>query len=103
MEGSQLNSIRTGPRIWTTADRVLVHVDTELVAKDILNSRVGYVSISRGAHDAKIFTNDFSTLGNALCRDVSHAPATVSEGVAQKIAPRSVSIEEITQGLGISL
>jgi ATP-dependent exoDNAse (exonuclease V) alpha subunit len=46
-----------------TADRVLVHVDTELGAKDLLNSRMAYVSISRGAQDAQIFTNDASALG----------------------------------------
>ena len=31
-----------------TAERVLVNVDTELAAKDLLNSRMAYVSISRG-------------------------------------------------------
>jgi ATP-dependent exoDNAse (exonuclease V) alpha subunit len=41
-----------------TADRVLIHVDTELVAKDLLNSRLAYVGVSRGAHDAQLFTND---------------------------------------------
>ena len=41
-----------------TADRVLIHVDTELGAKDLLNSRMAYVSVSRGAHDAQLFTND---------------------------------------------
>jgi ATP-dependent exoDNAse (exonuclease V) alpha subunit len=46
-----------------TADRVLVHVDTELGAKDVLNSRMAYVAVSRGAHDVHIFTNDASALG----------------------------------------
>ena len=46
-----------------TADRVLVHVDTGLGAKDLLNSRTAYVAISRGAHEAQIFTNDASALG----------------------------------------
>jgi ATP-dependent exoDNAse (exonuclease V) alpha subunit len=41
-----------------TADRVLIDVDTELGAKDLLNNRMAYVSVSRGAHDAQIFTND---------------------------------------------
>jgi ATP-dependent exoDNAse (exonuclease V) alpha subunit len=31
-----------------TADRVLIHVDTELGAKTLLNSRMAYVSVSRG-------------------------------------------------------
>ena len=86
-----------------TADRVLVHVDTELGAKDLLNSRMAYVSISRGAHDAQIFTNDVSELGKALSRDVSHAPAIAPEVQAPKIAPQSVPLEEIVMELGIGL
>jgi ATP-dependent exoDNAse (exonuclease V) alpha subunit len=31
-----------------TAERVLIHVDTELGAKDLLNNRMAYVSVSRG-------------------------------------------------------
>ena len=31
-----------------TADRVLIHADTELGAKDLLNSRMAYVAVSRG-------------------------------------------------------
>jgi ATP-dependent exoDNAse (exonuclease V) alpha subunit len=86
-----------------TADRVLVHVDTELGAKDLLNSRMAYVSISRGAHDAQIFTNNAFELGKALSRDVSHAPAIEPDAVMQKIAPQSAPIEEIAQELGIGL
>jgi conjugative relaxase-like TrwC/TraI family protein len=86
-----------------TADRVLVHVDTELGAKDLLNSRMAYVAISRGAQDAQIFTNNASALGKVLSRDVSHAPAIEPEAVMQKIAPQSVPIKEIAQELGIGL
>ena len=35
-----------------TADRVLIYVDTELGAKDLLNSRMAYVSVSRGRYGA---------------------------------------------------
>jgi ATP-dependent exoDNAse (exonuclease V) alpha subunit len=49
-----------------TAERVLVHVDTELGAKDLLNNRMAYVAISRGAHDAQLFTNDREKLPLAL-------------------------------------
>lgn len=35
-----------------TADRVLINVDTELAAKDLLNNRMAYVSVSRGQWDA---------------------------------------------------
>ena len=41
-----------------TADRVLIHVDTELGAKELLNSRMAYVSVSRGRYDAQIYTNN---------------------------------------------
>ncbi len=86
-----------------TADRVLVHVDTELGAKDLLNSRMAYVSISRGANDAQIFTNNVSELGKALSRDVSHTPAIVQEALAPKIAPQSVPVEEISMGIGLGM
>ena len=58
-----------------TADRVLIHVDTELGAKDLLNSRMAYVAVSRGAYDAQLFTNDREKLGSALGHDVSHQSA----------------------------
>ena len=62
-----------------TADRVLIHVDTELGAKDLLNNRMAYVAVSRGALDAQIFTNDREELGAALGHDVSHSSAHVQE------------------------
>ena len=48
-----------------TAERVLVHADTS-VHPDLLNSRFGYVSISRASHDAKIYTNDAAELGQRV-------------------------------------
>jgi conjugative relaxase-like TrwC/TraI family protein len=58
-----------------TAERVLIHVDTELAAKDLLNSRMAYVAVSRGAHDAQLFTNDREKMPEALGHDVSHESA----------------------------
>jgi conjugative relaxase-like TrwC/TraI family protein len=58
-----------------TADRVLIHVDTELAAKDLLNNRMAYVAVSRGAYDAQLFTNDREKLGATLGHDVSHQSA----------------------------
>lgn len=58
-----------------TADRVLIHIDTDLGAKDLLNNRMAYVAVSRGAHDAQIFTSDREKLPQALSRDVSHQSA----------------------------
>ena len=62
-----------------TADRVLIHIDTEMGAKDLINNRMAYVSVSRGAHDAQIFTSDREKLPEALSRDVSHQSAFVPE------------------------
>ena len=67
-----------------TAERVLIHVDTELAAKDLLNSRMAYVSVSRGQWDAQIFTNDRKKLPQALGQDISHQSALEPE---QVIAP----------------
>ncbi|MGD0467220.1 MAG: MobF family relaxase [Terriglobales bacterium] len=84
-----------------TADCVLIHVDTELGAKDLLNSRMAYVAVSRGRYDAQIYTNNAPTLAQALSRDVSHPPAIQQEPVAQKIEPQHTN--EIGQGFGLGL
>ena len=88
-----------------TADRVLIHVDTELGAKDLLNNRMAYVSVSRGQWDAQIFTNDRSTLKEALSRDISHESAhqperhnsPIQEDVALSPQPAR------TQGMDVSI
>ena len=67
-----------------TADRVLIHINTELGAKDLLNNRMAYVAVSRGAHDAQLFTNDQEGLGVALGRDVSHRSAHLPEMVREQ-------------------
>jgi hypothetical protein len=89
---------------------VLIHVDTELVAKDLLNNRMAYVAVSRGAYDAQLFTNDREKLGGALEHDVSqqsaHAPEAKQEPKQdQTIAPqREIGPQqEQGQGLGIGM
>jgi ATP-dependent exoDNAse (exonuclease V) alpha subunit len=77
-----------------TADRVLIHVDTELGTKDLLNSRMAYVSVSRGRYDAQIYTNNAATLGKELSRDVSHSPAIQQEPVAHKVEPQPAHSNE---------
>jgi conjugative relaxase-like TrwC/TraI family protein len=57
-----------------TAERVLVHADTS-VHPDLLNSRFGYVSISRASHEATLFTDDIAKLGPQLGADVSKTSA----------------------------
>jgi ATP-dependent exoDNAse (exonuclease V) alpha subunit len=86
-----------------TADRVLIHVDTELGAQDLLNSRMAYVSVSRGRYDAQIYTNNTQTLGQELSRDVSHSSAIQQERGAHKIEPQTTRTNQINQGFGLGL
>src|SRR5258708_19580249 len=71
-----------------TADRVLIHVDTELGAKDLLNSRMAYVSVSRRRYDAQIYTNNAPTLVQEPSRHVSHSPPLQQEGPSHKLDPQ---------------
>ena len=57
-----------------TIDRVLVHVDTEK-SKELVNTRMAYVSVSRARHDAHIYTNDKDKLAERLGREMSHSTA----------------------------
>ena len=57
-----------------TAERVLIHADTG-VHPDLLNSRFGYVSISRASHQATLFTDDMTKLIPKLEADVSKTSA----------------------------
>ncbi len=88
-----------------TAERVLVHVDTELGAKDLLNNRMAYVSVSRGAHDAQMFTNDREKLPIALGHQVSQKSAHVPEvAVEQAVSKLQITPKhEQSYGLGIGM
>jgi conjugative relaxase-like TrwC/TraI family protein len=57
-----------------TAERVLVHADTK-VHPDLLNSRFGYVAISRASHEATLFTDDAAKLARQMGTDVSKTSA----------------------------
>ncbi|MGB6775179.1 MAG: AAA family ATPase, partial [Terriglobales bacterium] len=86
-----------------TTDRVLIHMDTELGAKDLLNSRMAYVSVSRGRYDAQIYTNNAQTLGHELSRDVSHSPAIQQETAGPKMEPQTTHTNQISRGFGLGL
>jgi conjugative relaxase-like TrwC/TraI family protein len=58
-----------------TADRVLVHVDTERAGEKLVNRRLAYVAVSRGRYDAQLYTNDKGLLAGQLARDVSQRSA----------------------------
>ncbi len=77
-----------------TAERVLIHVDTEL-GEQLVNSRMAYVSVSRGQYDAQIYTNNRSELARDLSRDVSQRTAIGQEmdPAAQKIEPGAAQQE----------
>ena len=74
-----------------TAERVLVHADTS-VHPDLLNSRFGYVSISRASHEATLFTDDMAKLGPQLGADVSKTSALEINQASS-----------VAQGIGIGL
>jgi ATP-dependent exoDNAse (exonuclease V) alpha subunit len=57
-----------------TAERVLVNADTG-VHPDLLNSRFGYVSVSRASHEATVFTNDAAKLGQQLGSEITKTSA----------------------------
>jgi TrbC/VIRB2 pilin len=74
-----------------TAERVLVNADTG-VHPDLLNSRFGYVSVSRASHEAILFTNDASKLGSQL-------GSQISKTTALEISQAS----SISQGIGMNM
>jgi conjugative relaxase-like TrwC/TraI family protein len=82
-----------------TADRVLIHVDTEQ-APELVNSRMAYVSVSRAQFDVQMYTNDAKALGYELNKDVSKATALSQQELGEKIEPRSVGVEQ-SQGLSV--
>jgi ATP-dependent exoDNAse (exonuclease V) alpha subunit len=92
-----------------TADRVLIHVDTDK-SELLVNNRFAYVSVSRAQHDAHIYTNDGSKLARSLSRDSSQRTATDVEQElavpkAESVGPRGGRPAEEEQGhsLGIGL
>jgi conjugative relaxase-like TrwC/TraI family protein len=76
-----------------TADRVLIHVDTEHTHPNLINTRMAYVSVSRGRYDAQIYTNDKTNLAQELARDVSHRSAMeysrAPQPTTQRVEPSS--------------
>ena len=57
-----------------TTDRVLVNMDTK-AHPELINTRFAYVSVSRASEDARIYTNDATTLAQRLSTDISKASA----------------------------
>ncbi|MDW5266674.1 MULTISPECIES: MobF family relaxase [Acidobacteriaceae] len=57
-----------------TTDRVLINMDTT-AHPELINTRFAYVSVSRATSDARIYTNDATTLAERLNTDISKASA----------------------------
>jgi hypothetical protein len=92
-----------------TADRVLIHIDTDRAGEKLVNRRLAYVAVSRSRYDAKLYTNDKGQLAEQLARDVSHRsamePSRDSPFSAHKIEPSSARsrVHEHTQAEGHSI
>jgi conjugative relaxase-like TrwC/TraI family protein len=78
-----------------TADRVLVHVDTEQAGEKLVNRRLAYVAVSRGRYDAQLYTNDKTHLTEQFSRNVSRRsalePGRAQQPAGQKIEPSAPS------------
>jgi Viral (Superfamily 1) RNA helicase len=90
-----------------TAQRVLIHVDTEK-SELLVNNRFAYVSVSRAQDDAHIYTNDGSKLCRSLSRESSQRAAidVDQQPVAARIEPapaRSGRPAEKEQGPGLGM
>jgi conjugative relaxase-like TrwC/TraI family protein len=65
-----------------TADRVLVNIDSN-VHRELINTRFAYVSVSRAAHDAQLYTDSAALLASSLSHAVTKSSAL---STAQTIA-----------------
>ena len=62
-----------------TAERVMVNLDSNIHA-ELINQRFAYVAVSRGSHDAQIFTDNAASLVGKLSHDVGKSSA-LQEGL----------------------
>ena len=74
-----------------TAERVLVNADTG-VHPDLLNSRFGYVAVSRASHEANIFTDDANQLNQRLGTEVNKSSALTMEQIGPAARDQSAEI-----------
>ena len=86
-----------------TVDRVLIHIDSDLACKGLINTRMAYVSVSRARHDALIFTNDSASLGQELSRDISHLSALTPAEIKLEQELSMVADRKHMQSWGMSI
>jgi ATP-dependent exoDNAse (exonuclease V) alpha subunit len=85
-----------------TADRALLHIDTEHSHPDLINPRLAYVAVSRARFDVQIFTDNAERLTVGLGREVSKSSAieltNEPSGPTQSIAPAQGFSQEASSG-----
>ena len=69
-----------------TADRVLIHVDSVRTNRNLLNSRLAYVAVSRARYDARVYTGDGVNLGTVLSHTVTKRSALLTEPEQSRLA-----------------
>ena len=97
-----------------TAGRVLANIDTDS-SRNLINTRLAYVAISRASDDARVYTNSAETLGKRLASDITKTAAVdfkqnrSGEEVLQIASPaiKPISVSAIpkveSDGMEISL
>ena len=74
-----------------TAERVLINADTG-VHPDLLNSRFGYVAVSRASHEASIFTDGSNRLNQRLGTEVSKSSAVAVEQTVPAMRDQNTAV-----------
>jgi hypothetical protein len=74
-----------------TAGRVLANIDTDS-SRNLINSRLAYVAISRASDDARVYTNNAETLGERLASNITKSAAVDFK--------QKSSSEEVRQAVG---
>lgn len=63
-----------------TAERVLVNIDSAMY-RDLINDRFAYVSVSRAARDAQLYTNSAASLSSRLSHSMTKSSALSVEQI----------------------
>ena len=73
-------------------DRVLLHVNLEQNHRNLVNSRLAYVGISRARHDVRIYTSNLTQLGQRLGQDVSKSAAFTQHNIKPEMPAPSCPV-----------
>jgi ATP-dependent exoDNAse (exonuclease V) alpha subunit len=77
-----------------TAERVLANFDTDS-NRNLINSRLAYVAISRASHDVRIYTNDAEGLGEKLASSISKTSALEVPPLTPSVTRATPAIQRI--------